>query len=177
MKMEQELNKIILRYKELEKSLLRQGRLPMKDTNIGFWSYANSNDIFELFKKIKLTRFNHFMDLGSGDGRVALIASLFTKSTGIEIDHELHMIANAIKSELKCKDVTLINDDFYNHNLSKHDIIFVNPDRPMYRGLETKLLNELKGQLIVYGPFFHPSSLNKVDDAYINGTYIGIYSK
>ena len=37
-----------------------------------------------------MKRFNRFIDLGSGDGKVALIASLFCRQAeGIEIDDEL----------------------------------------------------------------------------------------
>jgi SAM-dependent methyltransferase len=169
--------KIENRYLQLERNFLKQGRLPMKDTQDGFWSASSSREIYQLFQDLKLSNYNHFLDLGSGDGRVAIIASLFTKSTGIEKDNELHMIAKNIHSELKPKNAKLLNDDFYNYNISKHDAVFISPDTPMHRGLETKFLNELKGILMVYGPHFQPQQLKKIKDLTINGTYVGIYSK
>ena len=42
---------------------------------------------------------------------------------------------------------------------------------------EQKLLKELKGKLIVYGPHFHPEQLNKQETLEINGTKICIYEK
>jgi len=42
-------------------------------------------------------------------------------------------------------------------DLSKFDVVFVNPDKPFYRGLEHKLMREFKGVLIVANPVFLPS--------------------
>ena len=43
-------------YDEFDKALMKQGRLPLKDTGIGFWNASSSKEVFELFKKIKLNR-------------------------------------------------------------------------------------------------------------------------
>ena len=38
---------------------------------------SGTQDIYDFFVKIKLERYKNFIDLGSGDGKVVLIASLF----------------------------------------------------------------------------------------------------
>jgi len=72
------------------KSLLKQGKLPLRSTSKGFWGHIPANDIYEIFKKLGLGQHKTFVDLGSGDGKVVLIASLFCKrAVGVEIDDEL----------------------------------------------------------------------------------------
>ena len=78
--MEDKFQEIKKEYDDFDKALMKQGRLPMKDTGIGFWNASPSSDVFELFKKLQLQNYKHLLDLGSGDGRVTLIASLFTKA-------------------------------------------------------------------------------------------------
>ena len=97
-------------YDEFYKSLLLRGRLPMWSTEKGFWNAAVSDEIYEAFKKIKLDKFKNFLDIGSGDGKVVLIASLFCKKAeGIEIDDFLHN--KALEMQLKFK---IPNAEFHN---------------------------------------------------------------
>jgi len=175
--MEDRFNAIKKEYDDFDKSLMKQGKLPMRDTGIGFWNASPSKDIFELFKKINLQDYKHFLDLGSGDGRVAMIASLFTKATGIELDRALVNKATEMKHRLNINNVEFLHKNFFDHNISKHDMIFLAPDKPMYRGVEEKLLKELKGEVIVFSPHFHPTMLRKKTDFDVNGTYTAVYTK
>ena len=78
-------------YDKFYRSLLKKGRLPMWSTEKGFWNSSITDDLYETFKKINLHKFKSFLDIGSGDGKVVLIASLFCKNAeGIEIDDFLH---------------------------------------------------------------------------------------
>ncbi len=163
-------------YDQFYRDLLKSGSLPMRDTGKGFWSAAISSDIFDIFKKIKLQTFRNFLDIGSGDGVVVSIASLFTSAAGIEIDPALHKKALEMQKKLSVN-ARLINDDFYSHDFSRYDILFLNPDRPLHRGLEQKLLRELKGKLILYGPHFRPSQLKKEREFFVNDTMVSVYSK
>lgn len=162
-------------YDNFDRNLLKEGKLPMWDTGAGFYSSAVLTEVFELFKKINLQDYRNFLDLGSGDGRVVLTASLFTKATGVEIDSGLVDSSLQIKRKLGLN-AGFIQANFDDYRISGHDIVFVNPDRPMHRGMEKKFLDELKGKLIVYGPHFHPTLLKKHDDFNINGTYAAVYS-
>lgn len=133
----------------------------MGDTSKGFWGAAITEHVYEFFKKIKLQNYKNFLDLGSGDGKVVLIASLFgVKATGIEIDPDLIKISKRVKGKLKLKG-NFIKGDFFKHDLSKYDIIFVNPDKGFENGLEDKLIKELKGKLFVYNQIFLPRFLKK----------------
>src|SRR3989338_7922035 len=85
------LSQIRKEYDNFYRELLRKGKLPMWSTEKGFWNAAIADEVYEAFKKIKLNQFRNFLDIGSGDGKVVLIASLFCQNAeGIEIDEFLH---------------------------------------------------------------------------------------
>ncbi|MFH1510937.1 MAG: hypothetical protein ABIF10_04535 [Candidatus Woesearchaeota archaeon] len=153
--------------------LLSRGRLPLKDTGVGYWGIAVADDIYDLFKRLELNRCRNMIDIGSGDGKVALIASLFTKATGIEIDEELHNKAVEIKNKLKIK-AKLLLGDYHDHDLAKYDLVFYHPDHANHR-LELKLLEELKGKLILYGGHNHPTSLKHEMTFIANTTPVSIF--
>ena len=152
-------------YDEFHRFLLRKGRLPMKDTGIGYWGISPLNEVFEILTAARLERYKSFIDLGSGDGRVVMLASLFTKAEGIEADPWLHSVAMRIKERLSTipgiKNAKLHQKDFMGHDLSRYDLLFIHPDKPLYRGLEPKLRNEMRGNLLGYGHHRHPHSLKK----------------
>ena len=164
-------------YNSFYKSLLSKGRLPMWSTEKGFWNASISEEINEAFKKIKLGKFKNFLDIGSGDGKVVLIAALFCKNAeGIEIDDFLHSKALQLQEKLRFKNVTFHNKDFFEHDFSKYDVLFTAPDAPFERGLEKKLLSEMNGKLIHYGHHFHPANLKKENSFMINGNLVTVYN-
>jgi hypothetical protein len=165
-------------YNNFYRELLKKGQLPFRDTGNGFWGGAVSDEVFEAFTQVGLGNFRNFIDLGSGDGKVVLIASLFCQNTiGIEIDKELFLNSEQLKSKTDRYNAKFFNKDFLEHDLSIYDALFINPDKPISRGLENKLLKELNGKLIVYGQHFHPNLLKKEGSIIVNGTPITIYSK
>ena len=166
------------KYDDFYKSMLEAGKLPMRSTELGFWNAAISQEVYDAFKQLNLQKFNSFIDLGSGDGKITLIASLFCKqSDGIEIDDELHEKALEMKEELKIKNVNFHHNDFNEHSIKDYDIAFINPDKPMERGTEEKLLKELNGKLILYGHHFHPKALKKEKSFTVDNTLVTLYSK
>jgi 16S rRNA A1518/A1519 N6-dimethyltransferase RsmA/KsgA/DIM1 with predicted DNA glycosylase/AP lyase activity len=173
--MEKKFQQIKNEYDKFYNSLLRKGKLPMGDTDIGFWGASISEDVFEFFRKIKLQNFRHFIDLGSGDGKVALIASLFTKSTGIEFDSDLHKKAVEIRDRLKLN-ASIVKGDFLKQDLSKYDIMFINPDKPFSKGLERKLMKDMKGVLFVYNMIYRPDNLKKGKTYWISNIPITKYT-
>jgi len=166
---------IFKKYREYTDSFLKKGGFPLKETVGGFWGISICEEVFELFKKIKLRYYKNFLDLGSGDGRVAAIASLFTNATGIEIDKELYETSLKIKNELKL-DCNFINSNFYEFDISKFDIIYCFPDSLNYR-FENKLIKELNGKLILTGAYSMLNSLNKKKMIEVNGNKFPVYSK
>ena len=165
-------------YGNFYRNLLRKGKLPMWSTAKGFWNAAIADEAYEAFKKIKLSQFRNFLDIGSGDGKIVLTASLFCRNAeGIEIDKFLHNKAVEFKNKFKINNAVFHNKDFFSDDFSKYDVLFLNPDTPMERGLENKLLKEMNGKLIHYGHHFHPRFLKKEDGFLVNGNLISVYSR
>ena len=165
-------------YDDFYRSLLRQGKLPMWTTSKGFWNASISDEVYAAFKKVRLRRFKQFLDIGSGDGKVVLMASLFCESAeGIEIDNFLHDKANDIQKKIGITNATFHNKDFFEHDFSQLDMLFLSPDAPLERGLENKLQKEMKGKLIHFGHYFHPRLLEKEDSFVANGTLVTVYSR
>jgi hypothetical protein len=171
--MEEKINIIKKNYEDYQKELLSNGKLPLKDTGIGFWAISIVDDLFELFNKINLKSYNHLIDLGSGDGRVVSVAQIFTKASGIEYDKELYNDSLDIikKNNLKS---TIYNEDYMNHSLKNYDIIFINPDKNIIE-IEAKIKSEFKGTLIVYGDNFLPYTLKKKESFIANSTNVHVY--
>ncbi|MBI2652586.1 hypothetical protein HYX00_03925 [Candidatus Woesearchaeota archaeon] len=165
-------------YDNFYRVLLKRGKLPMRSTEKGFWNAAISDEVYETFKKIKLNQFTNFLDIGSGDGKVVLIASLFCQNAeGVEIDQFLHNEAVQMQKRFEFDNVFFHNKDFFGHDFSKYDILFLSPDTSLERGLENKLLKEMKGKLIHYGHHFHPRFLKKEDSFLVNGNLVSLYSR
>lgn len=174
--MKKKFEEIKNHYYEENRKLLKEGKLPLRETSKGFWGSAVLTEVFTLFQKLDLGKYKNFIDLGSGDGRVALIASLFTDSTGIEIDKELHKKSVINKRKLNSS-AKFINGDFFKHDLSKYDFIFCFPDKPLHYGLEQKLLKELKGKFVLYGPNIYPINLKEDLKLNIDVTQISVFSR
>ncbi len=164
-------------YGRFYRSLLKNCELPLRSTEKGFWNGSISDEIYEIFTTIALGKFNNFLDIGSGDGKVALIASLFCKKAeGVEVDSMLHNKAIEIRDKLKINNAIFHNKDFFKHDFSKYDVLFVAPDAPMERGLESKLLKEMKGKLIHLGHHFHPRFLKKEESFVVKESLVTVYS-
>ena len=171
-------NLIKFEYNEFYKSLMRKRKLPMWTTEKGFWSASPPDEIYEAFKKIGLNNFTNFLDLGSGDGKVALIAGLFCKNAeGIEIDLILHSKAIEMKSRFNARNVHFHHKDFHEHDLRNYDIVFLSPDAPLERGIELKLLKELDGRLLLFGNHFHPKILRKEKSFFAGSNLVSLYLK
>lgn len=93
----------------------------------GEMEYEGMEKILEYLNN-KLVKFNYFIDLGSGRGKLSLQLANFPhviNSVGIELVKERHYDAEKIKMELTrfkdtIKKVIFINDDFNNVKLSKY---------------------------------------------------------
>ena len=137
-------NQIKSEYDCFYRALLRKGKLPMWSTSKGFWNAAVTDEVYEAFKKVGLNKFSSFLDLGSGDGKVVMLASLFCKNAeGIEIDRFLHDKAVEMQNKIGLRNAKFHNKDFFEHSLSDYDVLFVSPDVPFERGLEKKLSKEM----------------------------------
>lgn len=146
-------------YAEFEQRLRDSGKGLVYRTQKGIYGTTNLDAVFRFFREIGLNNYSSFLDLGCGDGRVVLVASLFTKATGIEYTKELVDVAETIKDNLEL-DCEFIAGDYLDHDLTKYDIVFINPDHE-FNELDTKLKAELRGPLFVYNEIFAPNLLKK----------------
>ena len=175
---DQKFSEVKQHYDQFYKSLLQEGQLPLGSTAKGFWGHMPTQDIYEAFKKLNLRKYSNFIDLGSGDGKVVLLAALFCKhATGIEIDNKLFQKSLQHQRALNIPNATFMNTDFYDLHLHPYDAVFVYPDQPFHRGLDTKCNKELSGKLIHSGHHFHPETLKKRSQIMINGNLFTVYSK
>lgn len=155
--------------------LLDKGKFPWRSTKKGFWGCSIMAEVYELFKKIELEKYSSFLDLGSGDGRVVLIASLFTKAYGIEADEELVGISEGFKEKLGIKNAFFKRGDFLKQNIVRYDVLYHFPDKPM-KEVEDKLVKEMRGIFILYGPHFLPMRLKQKRLIYLGMNSASIYT-
>jgi len=171
---EQKFTKIKEEYDKFSRELLKQGKLTVRDTEKGIWGITRCDEALNIFKKINLDKYKNFIDLGSGDGRAVIVASLFTNAVGVEFDKELNDKAIEINKKLKLK-AKFICKDFFEINLKEYDVIFMNPDRGFEFGLEQKILKEFKGLLVVYNNIFLPNILKKKKVIWAEQVPVNIY--
>lgn len=163
-------------FDDYDKSLLDNFRMIVRDTEKGIWGPADMTACFELFKEIGLD--GDFLDIGSGDGRIVLVASLFCSASGIEFDENLVEVGVKIRDKfgLNC---SLIRGDFFKHDFSAYDVLFINPDTGFDKGLEDKLLKEMKpgARLFVYNEIFLPRFLKKGKTYRVGSVPVIVYQK
>lgn len=147
-------------YSGLERDLSLHNRLPYKTTLRGCWATSVLDDVFKIFHQVGLDQYQNMVDLGSGDGRVVAVASLFTNATGIEIDRELHEWAVKIKKLLQLNNASFFCDDFSHFLLSSFDFIYIYPDRPQL-AVECFMEGKWNGKVMVAGSHFSPGSWRK----------------
>jgi len=152
-------------YSKHHAGLLISGK-SQRPTESGYWAASDPQQLFELFQQLHLEKYKNFLDLGSGDGIVVAIASLFTSAAGIEIDAKLHKEALGIKKQLGL-DYSLKCADYLEEDLSLYDFIFINPDNYFYK-LEKKLVDGFKGTLVMTDNMFKPLTL-KEDERIVAG--------
>lgn len=167
-------DKIRREYNKFYNSFLMEGRFFMRKTEVGYWGTTNTDGLFEFFNnekmKTRLKSCRGFLDLGSGDGVVCMIASLFVgkgcKIVGVEYDKELVEKSNKFKKLFNKKGFTVDNinfkqNDYMAEDLSKYDILFINPDQHL-KEIEWKIQKEFKaknGIIIITRNMFQPVNL------------------
>ncbi len=109
-------------------------------------SYAalSTNRITTMFQLLQPVKGKKFLDLGSGDGRIVIAASMRgLKSYGYEINPLLVLISRFKIRQSNSKGTILLKD-YWKEDFSKFDYVTVWGVPPMMGRLEKKLLKELK---------------------------------
>ena len=157
--MNDQFEKIKAYFKKQDEEVLARGKLPMRSTDVGFWGVSNLDDVKEFFEKKQFSTDATFMDLGCGDGRVVLVASLYVQASGIEYDAQLIEVAKQAASDLDM-DVEFVCDDFRNIDFSSYNILYSYADQN-WENFKDKLLSELSGELYCYHDTYRPHFLDK----------------
>jgi predicted O-methyltransferase YrrM len=171
--MQEDFERIFRAYSQRRGKLVMESKA-QRPTSAGYWASSDPNQLFELFRKIELRKYKRFLDLGSGDGIVVAIASLFTKASGIEVDAELHKNAGGLKHKLGLQ-YSLKNCDYLDEDLSAYDVIFINPDNYFYK-LEKKLVEEFRGTLVIADNIFRPLTFSPDKQLSIRGAGFSVYT-
>ncbi len=149
---------------------------PYKVTPAGMWACSSANEVYDLLGKLELSRYQHLADLGSGDGRVVLLASLFLPATGIEADPELVAASRAMARDLGLERARFVRGDCREIDLSPYDILFIYPDKPL-DWLVERLPSAWRGSLLVHGPYFQPSGLTHLQTLYAGETMCTLWQR
>jgi len=151
-------------FKDIKESFFSQEIIP---TDVGTFASYSASMYYKLFEEANLSKYDSFIDLGSGDGKVVFIASLFTNATGIEYDKKLFKRSLEIKKELKAE-CNFINNNFLECDLTSYDIAFINPDKSFHH-FEEKLIKEINN-IIVCNNIFLPRFLKKKNSYWVEQT-------
>jgi SAM-dependent methyltransferase len=154
------------RFDREDQRIIEEKGISVFNTTYGIYGSSSLRDVFDLFVRIRLWEKRAFVDLGSGDGRVALLAALFTNAVGVEGDDALH--ARAIRLQQEFKDAlpqldrcSLRCADYTQENLSPYDILFIYADHNWPRAFQEKLLRECRGTMLSLHNIFRPDVLPK----------------
>ena len=159
---QQKFAEILKAYQALEAKIKQEKGTLVWDTKKGIFGAATCERLFAFFERVGLDQYENFLDIGSGDGRAVLIASLFTKASGVEIDEALVEHGKKIQEKLGL-DATFVCDDFKTVDFSKFSFLFVNPDQGFHKGLEPKLLKEMSKDAVLWSNnnIFLPEKLKR----------------
>jgi hypothetical protein len=146
---------VVSTYQRFYDSLRDRAGLPYRSTPLGMWAVSDARRVYEAFRFFRLSHYNHMAELGSGDGVVALIGSLFTRVTGYESDEELYVKALEIRDKLNLVRASFLKQNYLEADLSPHDFLYLYPDKPFY-ALEERLRPTWNG------PHFPPRYFQKL---------------
>jgi len=114
-------------------------------------------DLTRLFEHVKLRKGAKLVDMGSGDGRVLILASKKGfKATGYELNPILALISKIRLQRFKQSKVMI--KSYWAADISKADVVFIFSAQPFMGRLFDKLQNELKpGAIVISYGFSFPS--------------------
>ena len=159
-----DFTRIKYEYNRLHSELLGKFPILTKHHEKGVWAPSIAKEVYKIIERVG-DKNKVFLDLGSGDGLVVMISSLFFKEAiGVEIDREFFSISKKMNEKLGFPNVRLVYDDFFNLNFTDYDVMYIAPDREFSLRFENKIEREFNGLLIVYSSIFQPKSLKLVNE-------------
>jgi len=111
---------------ETEKKLFKKHN---SSSTFGSLEKVGLNDIVNFYKKKISNNLSdkNFIDLGSGDGRVTIWASMygFKNSHGVELSPNRHNMAINYLKKIKSNNISFFNDDILNHDIRNYDLMYI----------------------------------------------------
>jgi SAM-dependent methyltransferase len=123
-----------------------QAQRPSRAPDI-FFAPTSEPVVYEMLQLAKVTRDDVVYDLGSGDGRIVILAAqkYGARGVGIELDPRLVAISRQTARETGLDDrVTFIEGDLFAADLSRATVVTLYLSTAVNRDLEPKLRRELK---------------------------------
>lgn len=121
-------------------------RRPARTPDIWF-TPTEQDVVYSMLKLAKVTADDVIYDLGSGDGRIVILAAqeYGARGVGIELDPPLVEISRQVAREAQLDDkVTFIEGDLFTTDISKATVVTVFLSLTVNRQLEEKLRRELR---------------------------------
>jgi SAM-dependent methyltransferase len=148
----------------------------VRETEKGIFGVSNLELIEDFFGQIDLKNKKKFIDLGSGDGRVVILAKKYCdNSIGIEFDEELVAKSNEHAKELDV-DATFLCQDYEEYDFSDVDVLFSYADHNFSESFVKKLLEEFDGTLYIYEGVYFPEGMKKGKTIWAGQTPIMSYT-
>ncbi|MFP4523531.1 MAG: hypothetical protein ACLFNM_03230, partial [Candidatus Woesearchaeota archaeon] len=134
------------------------------DTKKGIFGTTDITLFVEFCEKINLASKKSFVDLGSGDGRLVLLASLYTQAIGLEFDADLIKISMQHQKKLSLRmpevfQAKFLEQDYELFDYLHCDVLFSFADHFFTPEFIEKLKNEFFGTLYVFQGVFLPEGL------------------
>lgn len=144
------------------------------ETDKGIFGTTNIEDIYKWLSEHITDANTVFLDLGSGDGRVNIVADLFCISKGIEFDEDL--VQQSLRHVMNLQSGAQITQgDYEDADFSDVDILFCYADHNFSKEFEEKLSKEFHGTLYIYQGTFFPSNAEKQKTTWIGQTPLMAY--
>lgn len=143
-------------------------------TDVGLFGTSDIYILWKFFENLNLSPSDIFIDLGSGDGRVTLLAGCYCASIGIEYDKKLIEISKHHKEKLGA-DVKFIRGNFEELDVSRATVLFSFSDRFWTNVMVRKLQREFKGVLYVYQGVYLPEGIKKGPTLWVDQIPIIMY--
>lgn len=112
-----------------------------------FYAPTREAVVYEMLELANISRNDVVYDLGSGDGRIVVLAAqkYGVKGVGIEIDPKLVRVSRQVAGEVGLQDrVTFVEGDLFTADISPASIVTLYLSTSMNRDLEPKLRRELR---------------------------------
>ncbi len=123
---------------------------------IGF-SPSPADAVSTLFSNLKLSASDKFVDLGCGNGRIAIAAAKCgMQATGVEVNPVLYR-QSQIEAELANVSVTFIQGDLVSADLTPYTVIYMYLGRPLCEAALPSIKKLAPGKIVISGDYCYPN--------------------